>query len=200
MIRSLRGTLAGVGPEGIVVEVGGVGLLVHVSTQTHARLPAFGATVALETHLVVREDALELFGFSSPEERELFVAFLGVSGVGPRSAIAICGLTDPDGLRRAIQAGDAKTLQGAPGIGKRTAERLILDLRDRFGSLPATDTASVPGGAAIGSSSEVSEARAALVALGYSTDEITWGLSDADADGAAGELVRHALTRLRRAR
>lgn len=198
MIRSLRGALAGVGPDGVVVEVGGVGLLVHVSAQTQSRLPAVGATVALDTYLVVREDALELFGFASPDERELFQAFLGVSGVGPRSAIAICGLTDPDGLRRAIQLGDAKTLQAAPGIGKRTAERLILDLRDRIGAAAGTGPAT-PAIVAAGPTGDVDEARAALIALGYSADETSWALGDAPADAAAGELVRHALTRLRRA-
>ena len=198
MIRSLRGALAGVGPDGVVVEVGGVGLLVHVSAQTQSRLPAAGATVALDTYLVVREDALELFGFASPDERELFQAFLGVSGVGPRSAIAICGLTDPDGLRRAIQLGDAKTLQAAPGIGKRTAERLILDLRDRIGAAAGTGP-TTPAIVAAGPTGDVDEARAALIALGYSADETSWALGDAPADAAAGELVRHALTRLRRA-
>ena len=197
MIRSLRGTLAGVGPDGVVVEVGGVGLLVHVSAQTQSRLPAFGATIALETHLVVREDALELFGFASPDERELFQAFLGVSGVGPRSAIAICGLTDPDGLRRAIQLGDSKTLQAAQGIGKRTAERLILDLRDRIDMAPGPGPVT-PGAPVTAPSGSVEEARAALVALGYSVDEISWAFGDAPADGTAGELARHALTRLRR--
>lgn len=197
MIRSLRGTLAGVGPDGVVIEVGGVGLLVHVSSQTQARLSAFGTTVALETHLVVREDALELFGFTSPDERELFVAFLGVSGVGPRSAIAICGLTDPDGLRRAIQSGDAKTLQGAPGIGKRTAERIVLELRDRLGGVA---TLGAPPGTGSASTAAIDDARAALVALGYSADEISWALGDADADAATGDIVRHCLTKLRRAR
>jgi Holliday junction DNA helicase RuvA len=195
MIRSVRGTLAAVGPEGAVVEVGGVGLLVHVSAQTLGELPAVGGQVLLETHLVVREDALELFGFSSGAERELFAAFIGVSGVGPRIASAICGLTDPDSLRQTIQLGDPKPLQRATGVGKRTAERLVLELRDRLG--PVIETARpaarpvVMGGPAV-------EAHEALLALGYTGDEIAWALADAPDGGATGELVRHALGRLRR--
>jgi len=196
MIRSVRGTLTAVGPDGAVVDVGGVGLLVHVSAQTLGRLPSVGSPVGLETHLIVREDALELFGFSTAAERELFVAFVGVSGVGPKSAIAICGLSDPDALRRTIQVGDITTLQRAAGVGKRTAERLVVELRDRLGPAApgALPPASIPtaGG-------PLHDAHQALVVLGFSTDEITWALTDADDGADTGELVRLALTRLRRA-
>jgi holliday junction DNA helicase RuvA len=195
MIRSVRGTLTAVGADGAVVEVGGVGLLVHVSTQTRGGLPALGAVVALETHLIVREDALELFGFATAAERELFVACVGVSGVGPKSAIAICGLSDPATLRHTIQAGDIKTLQGAAGVGKRTAERLVVELRDRLGPADGdgAGVSAVPPG-----TGPLTDARAALAALGFAHDEITWALADVDADAETGELVRVALTRLRR--
>jgi Holliday junction DNA helicase RuvA len=195
MIRSVRGTLTAVGPEGAVVEVGGVGLLVHISAQTLGRLPALGGHVSLETHLVVREDALELFGFSTGDERELFVAFIGVSGVGPRIASAICGLSDPVALRQTIQLGDPKPLQRAPGVGKRTAERLVLELRDRLG--PALEMSRPTGGRPLPGGPEV-EAHEALLALGFSGDEIAWALADAPQDLASGDLVRHGLGRLRR--
>jgi Holliday junction DNA helicase RuvA len=195
MIRSVRGTLTAVGADGAVVEVGGVGLLVHVSTQTQGGLPPLGGLVALETHLIVREDALELFGFAGAAERELFVAFVGVSGVGPKSAIAICGLADPATLRRTIQTGDTTTLQRAAGVGKRTAERLVVELRDRLGP-SATDAIATGGTAAL--TGPLHDAHAALAALGFGGDEITWALADGDADADTGELVRSALTRLRK--
>lgn len=195
MIRSVRGTLAAVGTDGAVVEVGGVGLLVHVSAQTLGRLPAVGGRVDLETHLVVREDALELFGFATAAERELFVAFIGVSGVGPRLASAICGLADPDALRETIQVGDAKPLQRAPGVGKRTAERLVVELHDRLGPVAERVRPTIgrlPGGSA------GAEAQEALQALGFTGDEIGWAVAEAPDGLATAELVRYALGKLRR--
>ncbi len=196
MIRSVRGTLTAIGADGAVVEVGGVGLLVHVSTQTQGGLPPIGVVVALQTHLIVREDALELFGFATAAERELFVACVGVSGVGPKSAIAICGLADPATLRRTIQSGDVASLQRAAGVGKRTAERLVVELRDRLGS---TDTDGAGAVSAITVSGPLHDAHAALAALGFASDEISWALADIDTGADTGELVRTALTRLRRA-
>jgi len=195
MIRSVRGTLTAIGADGAVVEVGGVGLLVHVSAQTQGGLPPIGAVVALEAHLIVREDALELFGFATASERELFVAFVGVSGVGPKSAIAICGLSDPATLRRTIQLGDTTTLQRASGVGKRTAERLVVELRDRLGSGGADGAGTVTAAVQPG---PLHDAHAALAALGFGGDEIAWALADVEADADTGELVRTALTRLRR--
>jgi len=195
MIRSVRGTLAAVGTDGVVVEVGGVGLLVHVSAQTLGQLPAVGGRVDLETHLVVREDALELFGFATAAERELFVAFIGVSGVGPRLASAICGLSDAEALRETIQVGDPKPLQRAPGVGKRTAERLVVELRDRLG--PVTERARpLPGRVPAGGAG--AEAQEALLALGFSGDEIGWAFAEAPAELSTAELVRYALGKLRR--
>jgi Holliday junction DNA helicase RuvA len=195
MIRSVRGTLAAVGTDGAVVEVGGVGLLVHVSAQTLGRLPAVGGRVDLETHLVVREDALELFGFATAAERELFVAFIGVSGVGPRLASAICGLSDPDALRETIQVGDPRPLQRAPGVGKRTAERLVVELRDRLGPV-AERVRPVPGRRPGGGAG--AEAQEALLALGFTGEEIAWAFAEAPDGLATAELVRYALGKLRR--
>ena len=118
-----------------MVEVGGVGLLVRVSATTAATLPAVGAETSLLTVLAVREESLDLYGFASAGERALFEAFTGVSGVGPRLALAICGLDEPGELRLALARGDSARLQAASGVGKRTAERIVLELRDRLGSL-----------------------------------------------------------------
>jgi Holliday junction DNA helicase RuvA len=197
MIRSLRGLLAAAGPDGVLVEVGGVGLLVHVSTHTMMGLPPAGSPVHLETHLVVREDALDLYGFSGASERLLFEACLGVSGVGPRIALAICGLDAPEALRSAIQMGDSRTLQRASGVGKRTAERIVLELRDRLGeSAPVRGQGRVAPSVPVG---PVAEAREALLALGFSADEINGALGDAPDGADTAVLVRHGLSRLRRA-
>ncbi len=200
MIRSLKGLLASVGPDAAVVDVAGVGLLVHVSAQTLGTLPSPGAPVALATHLVVREDALDLYGFGSDEERELFLAFVGVSGVGPRLALALCGLDRPDALRHALAVGDVAHLQRAPGVGKRTAERLVVELRDRVGALATIATppgARPAAGAGVGAG-PMADAREGLIALGFGADEAAYALRDAPDDLDAAALVRHGLTRLRR--
>ena len=123
------------------------------------------------------------------------MAFVGVSGVGPKSAIAICGLSDPATLRRTIQLGDTTTLQRASGVGKRTAERLVVELRDRLGSGGADGAGTVTAAVQPG---PLHDAHAALAALGFGGDEIAWALADVEADADTGELVRTALTRLRR--
>jgi holliday junction DNA helicase RuvA len=191
VIRSVRGTLRGAGPDGALVEVGGVGLLLHVSAQTLSDLPAPGEVVRLDTHLAVREDALDLYGFSRPGERELFEAFIAVSGVGPRLALSLCGLDRPDGLRHAIAVGDAKRLQAASGVGRRTAERLVLELRDRVRALSGV-------GAPRPAQGPAGEAHEAMIALGYTPEETAYALADAPVDADAAALVRHALGRLRR--
>lgn len=199
MIRSVRGTLVAAAPDGALVEVGGVGLLLHVSAQTLGALPAPGQPVRLDTHLAVREDALDLYGFASAGERDLFEAFIGVSGVGPRLALSLCGLDRPEAIRHAIAAGDAKRLQAASGVGRRTAERLVLELRDRVGAFATVDGAggAAPVGPAPAQGPQV-EAREALLALGFGADEAGYALADAPADGDTAALVRHALSRLRR--
>lgn len=196
MIRSVAGRVAAVEPDGPVVEVGGVGLLVRVSATTAAELPAVGGTVSLQAHLVVREDALDLYGFSTSAERALFEAFLAVSGVGARLALAICGLAAPDELRLALARGDSTRLQAAPGVGKRTAERLVLELRDRLGPLVLD---APPAGAEDATDADVFlEARDGLVALGFRADEADAALAEAPAGLGAEELVRLGLKALRR--
>ena len=188
MIRSVRGRITALDVEGVVIEIGGIGLRLRTSATTISALPEAGAEAELLTHLVVREDALELYGFSTGGERQLFEALIGISGVGPRSALAVCGLESAEALRRAVSAGDAAFLQTAPGVGKRTAERIIVELRDRLPAAAAGETAANGAG----------EAREGLLGLGFGADEIAAALSDAPPDLDGAELVRHALTRLRR--
>jgi holliday junction DNA helicase RuvA len=193
VIRSIRGRVLAHEPDGPVVEVGGVGLLVRVSSPTGATLPAAGGEAALATVLVVREESLDLYGFATPAERALFEAFTGVSGVGPRLALAICGVGEPDELHLAVARGDSARLQAASGVGKRTAERIVLELRDRLGSL---DGAAAPAG---GSPADAHlSARDGLMALGFRMEEAEAALADAPAGLDAEGLVRHGLGRLRR--
>jgi Holliday junction DNA helicase RuvA len=176
-----------------VVEVGGVGLLVRVSATTAASLPPTGGETFMFTLLVVREESLDLYGFASAGERTLFEAFTGVSGVGPRLALAICGLDAPDELRLALARGDSARLQAASGVGKRTAERVVLELRDRLGSLNGASAPAAGGGA-----DSYLSARDGLVALGFRPEEADAALAEAPAGLDAEGLVRHALARLRR--
>jgi len=194
MIRTLRGRLAALESDGAVVEVGGIGILARVSTSTATRLPSAGEPVALLTHLVVREEALDLYGFLDAAERDLFEAFIGISGVGPRLALAICGVSRPDELRLAIARGDSRVLQSAPGVGKRTAERVVLELKDRVGQVAATSEAE--GGAS--PAAAVMAARDGLMGLGFSAEEADEALSGAPVEGESEELVRYGLDALRR--
>ncbi len=194
MIRSLRGRLAAVEADAVVVEVGGVGLHVRCSATTARALPPAGQDVALTTHLVVREDALDLYGFATAAERELFEAFLSVNGVGPRMALAICGVDSPDGLRLGVARGDVAKIQLAQGVGKRTAERVVLELRGKVGEIAAADGAGHdPSGADV-----FLAARDGLVGLGFRQEDAEAALSDAPAAATAEELIRHGLGRLRR--
>lgn len=180
-------------PDGPVIEVGGVGLLVRVSATTLGALPPTGGEVSLLTVLVVREESLDLYGFASAAERGLFEAFTSVSGVGPRLGLAICSTGEPDELRLAIARGDSARLQTASGVGKRTAERLVLDLRDRLGAIDGASPAPTPSQADLHIT-----ARDGLVALGFRAEEADQALADAPADLDAEGLVRHGLARLRR--
>ncbi len=192
MIRFVRGHLTAADPDGVVVGMGGMGFHVRVSDSTRADLPAVGSEVVLHTHLVVREDALDLYGFSAEAERLLFEALLGVNGVGPRSALAICGLGTPRALAVAIGGGDAAYIAKAAGVGKKTAERVILELRDRVGvaGAPAADGA-IATGARGG-------AREGLVALGFPPDQVDAVLAGADAGLDEEALIRHGLAVLGR--
>ncbi len=136
MITSLRGVVLRVGEKDLVVEVGGVGLAVAVTRSVLAAAPGVGEPIFLHTHLVVREDSLSLYGFSTMEERELFLLLLQVSGVGPRLALAVLSTLSPDELRGAIAGNQPEVLARVSGIGRKTAERILFHLRDRMEVLP----------------------------------------------------------------
>lgn len=174
MIASVNGRVAAVSPDGAVVEVGGVGLAVQCTPGTIARLQV-GESARLATSLVVREDSLTLYGFADDDERSLFELLQTANGVGPRLAQAILAIHPPREIRRAVSMGDLKALQQVPGIGKKGAERLVLELRDRLGSTTTDTSLDGPASAGLPPVTPVAPWRdqltAALVGLGWSAKE-----------------------------
>jgi holliday junction DNA helicase RuvA len=182
MISSLRGKVVARMLDGVVLDVNGVGY--RVQTTLRALRKATGAEeVTLDTYLHVREDALQLYGFAEPAERQLFEHFLSVSGVGPKVALAILSGSTPSDLKRAIALEDTSRFVAIPGIGKKTAERVVLELKEKIG----------PIGSLPGAPEHELVARDALVELGYSMLEAERALASTDADAAPEERVRQAL-------
>src|SRR5919108_2727954 len=132
MIASVTGTVGGGRADHVVVECGGVGYRLNISAQTLRRVPAVGGEVRLHSHLIMREDGLHLYGFATEEERELFLNLISVAGVGPKMAVAVLSGSTAGELRKALAAGDAKRFQIVPGVGKKTAERIIVELREKI--------------------------------------------------------------------
>lgn len=202
MIASVRGEVLSIGLDHAVVEVGGVGLAVHAVPATLATL-RHGEQARLATALVVREDSLTLYGFTDPESRELFRLLQTVSGVGPRLALAMLAVLDPETLRGALADGDLSLLTQVPGIGRKGAERLVVELRDKAGAIaaPGADGDAAPhrDGRAR------SQATEALVGLGFATRQaeqaVEQVLTEGEADGSdSSAVLRSALTRLGRNR
>lgn len=204
MIASVRGEVAAVGPDIAVVEVAGVGFAIQCAPATLARLRV-GQPAQLATSLVVREDALTLYGFTDAAERELFELLQTASGVGPRLALAILAVHAPQAVRQAIATSDTATLTRVPGIGKKGAERLVLELRDRIGSV----VADIPTDAAGGGQVWQEQVQEALVGLGWSVREAQDTVSAVAADlpdgsdvtaSAVPTLLKQAIRRLGRTR
>jgi Holliday junction DNA helicase RuvA len=177
MIALISGTVAVRRADHVVVDCGGVGYRLAVSTETLRHVPAVGKDVVLHSHLVVRDDALALYGFATEEERELFLMLLGVQSVGPRVALAVLSGGPPRELVAALAAGDTARFQSVPGIGKRTAERIVVELREKVSAGSPAPAISISR-----ADDPHSLARAGLVELGYTVQE-----ADALLDGADGE-------------
>ncbi|HQR23219.1 MAG TPA: Holliday junction branch migration protein RuvA [Steroidobacteraceae bacterium] len=194
MIGFLRGRIAGKHPPTLVVDVGGVGYELEAPMSTFYGLPAVGAEVILHTHLVVREDAHVLFGFGTERERSLFRELIKVSGVGPRIALAILSGVSVDEFQRCVEAEDVASLVRVPGIGRKTAERLVIEMRDRLRATAGPAAAGMPGAMHGRAATPQAEAYSALVALGYKPAEVTRLLQKVDpAVTATEDLIRHAL-------
>lgn len=195
MITYVSGTLAHKSPTDAVIDVQGLGYELLIPTSSFEKLPAVGKPAKLLAHHHVREDAAVLFGFATEAERTLFRTMIGVSGVGPKLALAALSAMPPDTLRDHILEGDASVLTRIPGVGKKTAERLVVELRDRLADLDGFE-----GGPAAGAGGDApmrADARAALEALGFSRAEaekrIRKALRDHDGAASAEELIRLAL-------
>jgi Holliday junction DNA helicase RuvA len=189
VIGRLRGMVVSKGIDAAVVDVAGVGYEVALSPRSLGELPAVGEEVVVHTHLHVREDQMSLFGFCSEDERDLFRVLLGASGVGPKLALAMLGSLRPTELRRAVVTEDVDALTLVPGIGKRSAQKLVLELRARL-ELPEAEM--------LGGGSALAEVRDALEGLGYQAAEIREALNGLPADGEIEDLLRGALQRLGR--
>jgi holliday junction DNA helicase RuvA len=184
MIARLRGTAAASTPEGLLLDVNGVGYLV-AATPSALRKADAGGEVTVETYLHVREDALQLYGFADRVERELFMQLLTVNGVGPKVALAIVSGSPAEELRRAIVREDAARFQAIPGIGKKTAERIVLELKEKIGDVAVAAVAATDSPHLV--------ARDALVELGYSVVDAERALAQTDEDASPEERVRQAL-------
>lgn len=197
----------------IIIECAGVGYHVTVTANTLSHLPSpkyapdgtqlEGAPVRIYTHMAVREDAVELFGFYSKEELEMFRLLISVSGVGPKAAMSILSLFTPHGLASAVAAGDVKSISRAPGVGAKTAARLALELKDKisknfpqfYGGYTDDDTMQISS-ATVPSSNKLTDAQSALSALGYSRSEIAAAMKNVDLGGEVETIIKQALAAL----
>lgn len=175
MIAYIKGILAETEGDRIVVETGGIGYQIFVPLSVFDRLPARREQVQIYTYFAVREDAMSLYGFLTRDDREVFRLLLGVNGIGPKAALGVLSTLTPDELRMAVLSGDEKAIARAPGLGKKTAQKVILELKDKMSLQDALDKfsehAGQTAGTAAAGTANISEAVAALQALGYSASE-----------------------------
>lgn len=204
MIRFVRGILRDVEEDCITVEAGGIGYGIHVPASLLGELPPIGEEVRVYTYMAVKEDAMTLYGFLYKEDRRMFVELLAVNGIGPKGALGILSVLKPDALRLAIVSGDAKAIAKAPGVGAKTAQRLILELRDKidaesvFGAMLDGGSADTQAEAAETAYGAQREAIDALCALGYSRMEATGAVRKVEltADMSADEILKKSLRHL----
>ena len=188
MISYLSGTIAAFEEDKVIIDVGGVGYGVYMSGQAMGKLPAVGREVKIHTYLNVKEDAMQLYGFLTRDDLMVFKLLIGVNGIGPKGGLGILAALSPDDLRFAVLAGDVKAICAAPGIGKKTAEKLILELKDRLKLEDALEHITADSGTSEGAvyHSEVqSEAVQALVALGYGSTEALRAVKQVDIEETA---------------
>ena len=196
MFYYVSGTVAEIGPNLAVIDCGGVGYACATTNYTISRLKK-GERAKLFTYLHVREEIFELFGFSSQQELSSFKMLIGVSGVGPKAALAILSSTTPNNLALSIVTGDEKALTAAPGIGKKIAQRIILELKDKLAKEQTSFSSDGPVPViAAGGANKAGEASAALAVLGYGTPEIAAALKGVDMEHPLEEIIRQALKKM----
>lgn len=185
MIAQLSGTVKERGLNHVVIDCGGVGYLIYATESTLASLPDIDSEAEILTYLVVRENALDLYGFSTATERTLFMLLLDVSGIGPKSALSVLNVAPAQTLQRAIGANDTSYLTKVSGIGKKTAEKIVLELRDKMAAYATEETSS--------GLQEESDALEALVSLGYNQQEARDALKQVSSSENTNERIREAL-------
>lgn len=197
MLYNLKGTLTVSDVNFIVVECGGVGFKCFTTLNTVKQIGKTGDTVNVYTYLAVREDAMDLYGFSSLAELDAFKLLITVSGIGPKAAVSILSQLSPDKLAVCIASGDAKAITRAQGVGKKTAERVVLELKDKMGAIAVGDVSdAVSSAASVSSNSDSAEAVEALVALGYAQSDAAVVVGAMDKSLSVDEMIRLGLKQL----
>lgn len=197
MLYNLKGTLTVSDVNFIVVECGGVGFKCFTTLNTVKQIGKTGDTVNVYTYLAVREDAMDLYGFSSLAELDAFKLLITVSGIGPKAAVSILSQLSPDKLAVCIASGDAKAITRAQGVGKKTAERVVLELKDKMGAIAVGDVSdAVSSAASVSANSDSAEAVEALVALGYSQSDAAVVVGAMDKSLSVDEMIRLGLKQL----
>lgn len=197
MIYNISGTLTYVGDQFLVVECSGIGFKCFSSLNTLKSIGRTGEKINLFTYLSVKEDALDLFGFATEEELSFFKLLITVSGVGPKAAVAVLSELEPSRLALAIASGDVKSITRANGVGKKTAERIVLELKDKVANVASSnDMQSVTSAAAVVEESAAGEAVAALVALGFNKSDAAVVVGAMDKSLSADEMIRLGLRQL----
>lgn len=197
MIYNVKGILIYIDAQFVVVECGGVGFKCFTTLNTSKSVGKIGSEVNLYTHLSVREDAMDLFGFSTVSELDAFKMLITVSGVGPKAAVSVLSELTPDRLALAIASGDTKSIVKANGIGKKTAERIVLELKDKMANVASGELSSaVASAGSIVEESASAEAVAALVALGFSQSDAAVAVGQMDKSLSADEMIRLGLRQL----
>lgn len=197
MIYNVKGILTYTEPSFAVVECGGVGFKCFVSMTTLQSLPSVGKEVNLFTYMSVREDAMDLFGFFTQNELESFKLLITVSGVGPKAAMAILSVLPPDRLAIAVSSGDVKSIQTAQGVGKKTAERVVLELKDKMTGIGSGNAAAVVQGIqSVASNSDAQEAVEVLVSLGFNQSDAAAAVGAMDKSLSVDDMVRMGLKQL----
>ena len=196
MIYNIKGELTYAEPQFAVVECGGIGFKCYTSLTTIKSIGKTGSTVNLYTYLSVKEDAMDLFGFATLEELNSFKLLITVSGVGPKAAVSVLSELTPDRLALAIASSDVKAITKASGVGKKTAERIVLELKDKTGSLSGEDLSSIASASSAAEDSAAGEAVAALVALGFGQSDAAAAVGKMDQSLSADEMIRLGLRQL----
>ena len=193
MIYNVKGILTYADPAFAVVECGGVGFKCYISMTTLRQLPSPNKEVNLYTYLAVREDALDLFGFYDMDELEAFKLLISVSGVGPKAAMAILSVLPPDRLSIAVSGGDVRAIQQANGVGKKTAERVVLELKDKMAGIGGAAAAAVAEGMQTAATGNASEAVEVLVSLGFERSDAAMAVSKLDPSLSVDQMINAAL-------